>query len=103
MRYFRKHPYDKAEHLLISFTTDYQDVLRIVATQVLSAYQSEQVVQTLRNALSDSNWHVKQNASESLVVMEVSATMVDDIITSDDQFVKEIFSYHFNKEKSVNA
>lgn len=93
MRYFKKHRLKKAEMLLISFASSERAALRIVAVNVLSAYQSSAVIAVLKQALGDRNWHVRRNASQSLLSMDLPYEDIEDILEGDDQYAKEMLRY----------
>lgn len=98
MRYFKNHHYPKVENLLQTMVTDEQATIRIVAVQVLSSYPSENVKKTLKRALTDANWYVRYNASQSLLKMELSEMDVLDIVNGPDTFAKEMLHYHLSEE-----
>lgn len=98
IRYFKRHHYPDVEPLLISFAKDPQDEIRIVTVQSLSEYRSEQVLSTLKEALKDSNYYVRRNASESLLSMGISEDEVLDILTGDDRYAKEMLRYQLNQK-----
>lgn len=103
MRYFRRHPYSKMEQVLISYASDYEDVIRIVAVDVLSEYPSKEVIRTLRESLKDENWYVRRNASLSLVKLNVSKEDILDVLTGHDRYAKEMVRYHLNIEEEVSV
>lgn len=98
IRYFRNHHYSRMESVLQSMATDKQDVIRIVAVQVLSSYPSERAIEVLKGALTDPNWHVRYNAGQSLLKMKVSKNDMLDVVNGQDAYANEMFQYHFSEE-----
>lgn len=98
IRYFKRHPYPKVESVLIYLTKDKQDEIRIVAVHALSEYHSEQVVLTLKQALTDPNFYVRRNASQSLLSMGLSENDLIDVLHGQDRFAKEMLRYHLQAE-----
>lgn len=99
MRYFKKNYYPKAEQELIRLISDKQDAIRIVAAFVLSSYSSEAVIASLKTALSDSNWHVRRNASLSLLAAAPSNKDISEVLTGSDRYAKEMLNYHLEVER----
>lgn len=98
IRYFRNHYYPKAEALLQSMATDKQETIRIVVAQVLSAYPSDSVIETLKDALKDANWHVRHNASQALLQMDVP-----DGVNEQDSHAKEMPYHHLYEKGRVGV
>jgi|GEM_PF-1066195 len=99
MRYFKKHHLPKVEPLLIALASDEQDPIRIVAAYVLRDYPSKNVIATLKESLTDSNWHVRRNASQSLLAMNISEIDISDVLNGEDRYAKEMFRYHLQAER----
>ncbi|MDJ0332942.1 HEAT repeat domain-containing protein [Planococcus sp. S3-L1] len=99
MRYFKKHPSPKVEQELISLISDKQDAIRIVAASGLGSYSSEVVVSSLKNALTDSNWHVRKNASLSLLAIIPTQEDILEVLNGSDRYAKEMLSYHLDLER----
>lgn len=101
IRYFRRHYYEKAESLLLDLANDKQDEIRIVAVNALSKYHSERVISTLKRALTDSNFYVRRNASQSLLEMGVSESELLDVLHGHDRYAKEMLRYHLQLEGRI--
>lgn len=99
MRYFKKHHYSKIEQELISLISDKQDAIRIVAASALGSYSSEVVVASLKKALTDSNWHVRKNASLSLLAITPTREDILEVLNGSDRYAKEMLSYHLDVER----
>lgn len=103
IRYFKNHHYPEMENLLQSMATDSEDTIRIVVAQVLSAYPSPTAIATLKEALKDANWHVRYNASQSLLKMDVSRMDVLDVVNGQDAYAKEMLHYHLHEEGKTDV
>lgn len=103
MRYFKKHYNKNVESLFISLASDPYDPIRIVAVYVLSEYPSEKVTATLKVALTDTNWYVRRNASQSLLAMNISKKELLDVLTGHDRYAKEMLQYHLQEEGGMLA
>ncbi|MFB1052173.1 HEAT repeat domain-containing protein [Paraliobacillus sp. JSM ZJ581] len=102
IRYFKKHHEPKATNLLISLASDRQDPIRIVTVFVLREYPSKNVIETLKKALTDANWHVRRNASQSLLAMNVPKEDLLDVLHGHDRYAKEMLQYHLHMEGAIN-
>ena len=105
IRYFRKHQYEPAESVLCDFLLDKtaEVELRIVSARTLGAYESNKTINALKNALSDINWYVRFNASESLVELQVSSEDLKEIFDGEDKYAKEIIQYQMENRGKVSA
>ncbi|WP_047983391.1 HEAT repeat domain-containing protein [Ornithinibacillus californiensis] len=102
MRYFKKHHDVRVEPLLVSMASDINPPIRIVAVNVLSEYPSEKVIATLNEALTDDDWYVRRNASQSLLAMNVSNLDDSDVLVSRVNDLEEVPHYHLSVEGGVN-
>jgi hypothetical protein len=105
IRYFRKYWYAPAESVLCHFLLDQtaEVELRIVSARTLGAYESSQTIYALKNALSDTNWYVRFNASESLVDLKASSEDLKEVFDGEDKYAKEIIQYKMKKRVRVSA
>lgn len=98
IRYFKRHVNPKVEPLLLSYLKDEQYEVRTVAVQTLSSYRSDEVILALKQALTDSNFYVRKNASISLLDLGISENELSDILTGQDRYAKDMLLYHLNQK-----
>ncbi len=101
IRYYKRHPCPEAEALLLSYASDSEDAVRIVAVHVLGSYRSKRVLSVLKRALLDHNWYVRRNASQSLLAIDATASDLSDVLSGHDQFAKDMLSYYYQLEGNV--
>jgi len=101
IRYYEKHTYEPVRPLLIDFLYSHKNIeLSVEAASALSRYPSTDTVDALKNALSSPEWHVRYNASASLL----KTGNGDDILTvlnSDNTYRKEIIAYMLELEYAL--
>ncbi len=96
LRYFRKHPFDKAESALLSALSDDDPgvwELAAVAANALGVYDTERSRAALCAALTRSNWYIRQNAADSLLTLKISQADIDAITATGDRYAIETLRY----------
>lgn len=96
MRYFGSHPCAKAQEVLVDLANA-QTATRweyvSIASKALARYKSEDVVHALKKNLCSSNWHVRQNAAQSLANMGLEYGDLQDVFDGNDRYAREIMRY----------
>lgn len=96
MRYFGRHPYEPAKEVLLNTLkpTENQDwEYRAISAMSIGTYPSPEVIDILKYALSDENWFVRYNASDSLLAMGVEYLDLVDISNGTDRYAREMLEY----------
>lgn len=99
IRYFGKHYYPSVEFKLISFLQHQQEIIRSVTAKSLRNYKSEEVVKNLMKAMSDSDWYVRYNSTESLIILNTfneNPSLISDL---KDNYAREMFEFQMTKLK----
>ncbi len=96
IRYFGKIHHEPVEKQLLAFLTQprrNQWEYAAIAAAALKNYANGETVVALKQALRDSNWHVRFNAAESLMVLGLPEGELEEIWQGDDPFAKDILLY----------
>lgn len=91
-RYFAVHISRKAEPVLLEILRKGEGAA-VAAAQALGSYPGEGPKQALKQALRSRNWHVRRNAAESLMRMELSEKEIAELSTDEDKYAREMFIY----------
>jgi len=99
IRYLSRYPYKPAEEILFGYLLhkNHEFQLRVVAARALGSYDSKETIEVLKEGLSDPNWYVRFNASESLIELKVNLMNLKEILIGDDQYARDILLYRINK------
>lgn len=100
IRYFRKYPYQPAYTRLLALldgTLVASDEYRVVAAFTLAAYPNNETVAVLKQALHDSEWYVRVNASKSLLALKVPMQQLVEILEGDDRYAREMITYQYTE------
>lgn len=92
IRYFGKHPCQKAEPLLLAILQR-QDEFSVAAAAALAKYPSESVKTALKKSLTSSLWHIRRNAAISLMCMGLSEKEQESLLHAEDRYAREMFYY----------
>ena len=92
VRYFTKHINAEAGKCLLNILREDSDVSS-AAAQALGSYPGETAKQELMLALQSKNWYVRHNSAVSLMKMNLSPEETRKLITADDRYVREMFTY----------
>lgn len=93
IRYFRKYYYEPVREVLIHFVKEADEQmweLAAVAVTTLQTYSSQEVVEVVRKATHSNNWHVRFNASESLIELGQTG---EHLIVKQDRYAYEMVDY----------
>ncbi|MCL2865384.1 MAG: HEAT repeat domain-containing protein [Lachnospiraceae bacterium] len=101
IRYYGKHKYEPVRPILIDFIVNPPDInLAIRAAIALSLYPAADTVTALKNALLSPNWHVRYNASSTLVEWGEKADLLE-VLQSESIYKKEIVEYMLDLESAL--
>jgi len=100
IRYYGEHIYEPARPVLIDFIINSTDVnLAIEAASALALYPAPDTIAALKGALSSSDWHVRYNASNTLVRLKPKTQLLE-ILQGESNYAREIVDYML--EQHVN-
>lgn len=112
IRYFGKYHDEEAWPILLKYA-QYPDEqtweYAAIAATSLGSYEDPLTVTTLKQCLYHKNWYIRYNAAMSLETFELSDTILQDVLNSNDRYAKEILEYllklrKYHKEaKEVSA
>jgi len=103
IRYYEKHPYEPVRLTLIKYLYDQNNTdLAAESALTLNKYPAPDTVVALKNALSNPNWHVRYNASYSLLRTGTRDDLLQ-ILRSDSAYNKEIVAYMLELEYALLA
>ncbi len=100
VRYFANHINPEAEKVLLNILEEDSDV-SAVAAQALGSYPGEKTKKELMHAIHSGNWYTRHNAAVSLVQMDLSPKEIENLCTSDDRYVREMFTYIVRKQRDI--
>ena len=99
IRYFGRHPSEKAFPYIIAFAENKDDKrweYPSIASSILVAYPCEETVTVLKNNLFVSNWYIRYNSAESLRKLKVDYFDVIDIVNGNDRYAREMMQYEMD-------
>lgn len=100
IRYFGKHPYEPAYDLIARFASgkvEERIEYAIVALSVLRYYPNPRTIEILRTQISNPNWFVRYNATESLAYLGVEYQDLIDVFDGKDRFARDMLQYRFDQ------
>jgi len=101
VRYYEKHIYEPVRPLLIDFLYSHKNIdLSIEAASALRRYPATDTIEALKNALSNPEWHVRYNASASLLKIGNGDDILE-VLHSDNTYKKEIIAYMLELEYAL--
>ena len=106
IRYFGRNHYEPAYPLLLDFVGHPRKrrwEYAAIAVLALAAYPGEHTVEVLKQALSDSNWYIRFNASKSLESFHLPYLEFSDIVEGGDRYAREILQYRLDMKNAQNA
>ena len=101
IRYFGKYPYAPAYPVLTELVEKYQHthwIYTAITASALSSYPGDRTVAILKALLHSPNWHVRSNASESLMALGLYYTDMIDVFEGRDRYAGEIMRYRFDQK-----
>ncbi len=91
IRYFGNHKYNLVKEQLIKYTKDDFEYA-VVSIQALKNYNGIDVIDTLKNNLTNSNWYVRNRAAEVLVY-KLPKKEIAELLKIDDKYAKNALKY----------
>ena len=101
IRYLGKYAYAPAYPVLtgiIEKCRHDQWIYTAITASALSGYPGDRTVAILKELLHNPNWHVRFNASESLMTMGLYYTDMIDVFEGRDRYAGEIMRYRFDQK-----
>ena len=99
IRYFGRYPEERFRMLLYEAAKTYDvtqwEVCSVCMT-ALAAYPGKDTIALLKRGLHSRNWHVRYNAALSLRDLEVSSMQLEDILSGDDRYAREMLQYRLH-------
>lgn len=105
IKYFKDNTCPEVESLLINYTK-YTGILNrelvIESAKILSAYNSIEVKDALKELLKRNDWDIRMVASESLSILGTSYYELAEIYNSEDNVARRILRYKIQNYKYTN-
>ena len=101
IRYLGKYAYPPAYPVLTDIVEKYQHdqwIYTSITASALSGYPGERTVAILKELLHSPNWHVRSNASQSLMALGLYYTDIIDVFEGRDRYAGEIMRYRFDQK-----
>ena len=101
IRYLGKYAYPPAYPVLTDIVEKYQHdqwIYTSITASALSGYPGERTVAILKELLHSPNWHVRSNASQSLMAVGLYYTDIIDVFEGRDRYAGEIMRYRFDQK-----
>lgn len=102
IRYFGKYAYAPAYPVLVDLierSRNEQWTYTAIAASALSNYPGDLTVAILKELLQHVNWHVRFNASQSLMALGLYYTDMIDVFEGHDRYASEIMRYRFDQKR----
>ena len=101
IRYLGKYAYPPAYPVLTDIVEKYQHdqwIYTAITASALTNYPGDRTVAILKELLNNSNWHVRFNASQSLMALGLYYTDIIDVFEGRDRYAGEIMRYRFDQK-----
>ena len=101
IRYLGKYAYPPAYPVLTDIIEKYQNdqwIYTAITASTLASYPGDRTVVILKDLLHNPNWHVRFNASQSLMSLGLYYTDVVDVFEGHDRYASEILRYRFDQK-----
>ena len=101
IRYLGKYAYSPAYPVLTDIVENYQHsqwIYTAITASALSNYPGDRTVAILKELLHSPNWHVRSNASQSLMALGLYYTDMIDVFEGRDRYASEIMRYRFDQK-----
>ena len=101
IRYLGKYAYPPAYPILVGIVEKYQHdqwIYTSITASALSGYPGDRTVAILKELLHSPNWHVRFNASQSLMALGLYYTDMIDVFEGRDRYAGEIMRYRFDQK-----
>lgn len=103
MRYFAKHPNDRAREVFLNILENDQAgwVDQMLAVQALSRYSDAEIYQAIKRKATSYHWHVRTNAVEYLHRQGISREEITDILKTQDRYAGEALLYQYRDDHEM--
>ena len=101
IRYLGKYAYAPAYPVLTDIIEKYQHnqwIYTSITASALAGYPGARTVAILKDLLHSPNWHVRFNASQSLMALGLHYTDMIDVFEGRDRYAGEIMRYRFDQK-----
>lgn len=101
IRYFGKYAYSPAYPVLTGIVEKHQHshwIYTAITASALASYPGDRTVAILKDLLHNPNWHVRFNASQSLMSFGLYYTDMIDVFEGRDRYAGEIMRYRFDQK-----
>ena len=101
IRYLGKYAYPPAYPILTGIVERYQHnqwIYTTITASALASYPGDRTVAVLKELLHSPNWHVRFNASQSLMSLGLYYTDMIDVFEGRDRYASEIMRYRFDQK-----
>ena len=101
IRYLGKYAYPPAYSALLDIIEKYQHdqwIYTAIAASALAGYPGERTVAVLKELLHSPNWHIRFNASQSLMALGLYYTDMIEVFEGRDRYAGEIMRYRFDQK-----
>ena len=101
IRYLGKYAYPPAYPILTGIVERYQHnqwIYTAITASALASYPGDRTVAVLKELLHSPNWHVRFNASQSLMSLGLYYTDMIDVFEGRDRYASEIMRYRFDQK-----
>ena len=101
IRYLGKYAYSPAYPVLMDIVSKHQHdqwIYTAITATALAGYPGDQTVAVLKDLLQNPNWHVRFNASQSLMELGLYYTDMMDVFEGRDRYAGEILRYRFDQK-----
>ena len=101
IRYLGKYAYPPAYPVLADIVEKYQHnqwIYTAITASALTSYPGDRTVAILKELLHSSNWHIRFNASQSLMALGLYYTDMIDVFEGRDRYASEIMRYRFDQK-----
>ena len=101
IRYLGKYAYPPAYPILTGIVEKYQHnqwIYTAITASALASYPGDRTVAVLKELLHSPNWHVRSNASQSLMSLGLYYTDMIDVFEGRDRYASEIMRYRFDQK-----
>ena len=101
IRYLGKYAYPPAYPVLTAIVEKYQHdqwIYTAITASALASYPGDRTVAILKELLHSPNWHVRYNASQSLMALGLYYTDMIEVFEGRDRYAGEIMRYRFDQK-----
>ena len=101
IRYLGKYAYPPAYPVLVDMIEKYQHdqwIYTAITASALANYPGDRTEAILKDLLHNPNWHVRFNASQSLMAQGLYYTDMIDVFEGHDRYAGEIMRYRFDQK-----